>query len=163
MNNQRRPQDNRNRRDNRNPSGPKPQFDTGLIKLDPENLPTNLFSQVAENAAKYAAEWDGNRADKNASKPTQLRKFYDEICMWNEKSQRNPEHFDKYLPFILMLKAKVAYSKGRKHVNENYVNILNHCLSEIEKDEEHGPETLHNLKLFMEAFTGFYKVYGPSN
>ena len=81
--------------------------------------------------------------------------------MWDSKCQTERNRFDEYLPFILMLKAKVAYAQGRKHVNTQYVDILNHCLSELERNTK--PETLHNLKLFMEAFTGFYKVYGPKN
>ena len=146
------------RRDNRNSSG---KFDTNRIVLTKDKLPSNLFSQVAEDAAKYVAEWKDEKGRKKASKPTQLRKFYDEICMWDGKSQTHPDRFDEYLPFILMLKAKVAYSKGRDHVNDAYIKILNHCLAELEKLPE--SKTLHNLKLFMEAFTGFYKVYGPKN
>ena len=124
-------------------------------------LPVKLFSQIAEDAAKNVAEWDGNKSGKTASRPTQLRKFYDEICMWDSKCQADQGRFGEYLPFILMLKAKVAYATGRGHVNQAYVAILNHCLSELESNR--GPETLHNLKFFMEAFTGFYKVYGPKN
>lgn len=151
-------------RSGQNQHGTSPSSDTSSItssiKLTPGSLPTNLFSEIAEKAAKHvASEQNG----QHASKPTQLRKFYDEICMWNDKSQRDPGRFTEYLPFILMLKAKVAYSKGRKHVNQSYVEILNHCLAEIENNQTRGSETLHNLKLFMEAFTGFYKVYGPSN
>ena len=151
------------RQDRRNPGSPTTPFNTNSIKLVADNLPTNLFSQVAEDAAKYVAEWDAQlkRAGKNASKPTQLRKFYDEICMWDDKSQRNRDRFKEDLPFILMLKAKAAYSKGRKHVNEHYEKILNHCLDQLVLDQK--AETLHNLKLFMEAFTGFYKIYKPKD
>lgn len=126
--------------------------------------PTTLFSQVAEDAAKNIAHWDEKTKEpdsKKASKPTQLRKFYDEVCMWDSKCQTEKERFDEYLPFILMLKAKVAYAKGRGHVSQEYVDILNHCLYELESNPE--AETLHKLKFFMEAFTGFYKVYGPKN
>ena len=155
-----RPSQNRSQ-DRRNPGNSTTQFDTNSIKLVADNLPTNLFSQVAEDAAKYVAEWKDRNGNKKPSKSTQLRKFYDEICMWHGKSQINPARFSEYLPFILMLKAKVAYSKGRGHLNDAYEKILNHCLNELEKDQK--PETLHNLKLFIEAFTGFYKVYGPKN
>ncbi len=139
----------------------RPPFSKDRIVLASGELPTDLFSQVAEDAAKHVAAWDGEKAGGNASKPTQLRKFYDEICMWDSKSQRDIDRFDEYLPFILMLKAKVAYSQGRKHVEKTYVDILNHCLAELEKNPKW--KTLHNLKLFMEAFTGFYKVYGSKN
>lgn len=162
MNNQQRRSQDRSQ-ERRNFGYSTPQFNTDSIKLVEDKLPANLFSQVAEDAAKYVAKWDAqqNRPDKNAPKPTQLRKFYDEICMWNDRTQRAPDRFAEYLPLILMLKAKVAYSKGRKHVNEAYSKMLNYCLNQLEQKQE--PETLHNLKLFMEAFTGFYKVYGTQN
>ena len=138
-----------------------PSFEVTRINLTADKLPTGLFSSIAEDAAKYAAEWDDtrNKAGNQASKPTQLRKFYDEVCMWQAKVKNDNKQLDKFLPFILMLKAKVAYSEGRKHVNKPYVNVLNHCLTELETHPK--SQTLHNLKLFMEALTGFYKVYGP--
>ena len=145
----------RNRNGGRN--GPAASFDVEQIVLA-DKLPPDLFSRIAEDAAKYAAESDGKKAGKFASKPTQLRKFYDEICMWHGKVQ-DDEQLDEFLPFILMLKAKVAYSEGRKHVNKQYALILNHCLDQIEKTPKR--DTLRHLKLFMEAFTGFYKVHGP--
>ena len=161
MNHQRGYQDKRH--DRPNPGDTTPRFNTDDIKLVRDGLPTDLFSRVAENSAKYVAEWDDQqgRPGKNASRPTQLRKFYDEICMWDDKSQRNRNRFKEYLPFILMLKAKVAYSKGRKHVNTAYEKMLNHCLDQLVLDPK--VETLHNLKLFMEAFTGFYKIYKPKD
>ena len=151
--NERRPQS----RDNREHS---PSFDVTRIALEADKLPVTLFSEIAKDAAKYVAEWKDDKGRRKPSKPTQLRKFYDEICMWDSKIQTHPERFDKDLPFILMLKAKVAYSKGRDHLNKAYEDILNHCLGQVEKTS--NPKTLHNLKLFMEAFTGFYKVYGPN-
>ncbi len=150
MNNQTRNYPNRRNEKNHAPAS---SFDVKQITLSGK-LPATLFSQIAEDAAK-------NVARDRKSRPTQLRKFYDEICMWDSKCQADKERFDEYLPFILMLKAKVAYASGRGHVNQEYVDILNHCLSELESNP--GSETLHNLKFFMEAFTGFYKVYGPKN
>lgn len=124
------------------------------IKLVSGDLPSNLFSKVAEDAAQLVSA-------KRGPKQSQHRKFYDEICMWDNRCQIAQENFEQHLPFILMLKAKVAYAKGRGHVNNEYESVINRCLGELEKKPE--PETLHNLKLFMEAFTGFYKVHGPNN
>lgn len=125
------------------------------IKLAPGELRSNLFSEVAENAANLVHGF-GRRP-----KQSQHRKFYDEICMWDNKCQSDSKNFEQHLPFILMLKAKVAYAKGRGHVNAQYERVINHCLGELEKKPE--PETLRNLKLFMEAFTGFYKVHEQRN
>ena len=116
-------------------------------KLDPE-----LFNGVAKNAAKAVAS-GGDRVNK----ATQLRKFYDEIVLWDNKVLLHPEKFDEYLPFIRMLNAKVAYAKGRNLVDENFVKLLNNGLKQVI-----CAETLHTFKLFMEAFMGFYKQERPN-
>jgi CRISPR-associated protein Csm2 len=116
-------------------------------KLDPE-----LFNGIARNAAKEVAS-GGDRVNK----ATQLRKFYDEIVLWDNKVLLHPEKFDEYLPFIRMLNAKVAYAEGRKLVDHNFVNLLNNGLKQVV-----CAETLHTFKLFMEAFMGFYKQERPN-
>lgn len=126
------------------------------VKLAPGELSSNLFSEIAEDMAERVYE------DGRGPKQSQHRKFYDEICMWDNKCQNDLEIFKQHLPFILMLKAKVAYAKGRRHINSQYESVINHCLGELEKKPE--PETLRNLKLFMEAFTGFYyKIHEQRN
>lgn len=116
-------------------------------KLDPE-----LFNGIARTAAKEVAS-GGDRVNK----ATQLRKFYDEIVLWDNKVLLHPEKFDEYLPFIRMLNAKVAYAEGRKLVDHHFVNLLNHGLKQVV-----CAETLHTFKLFMEAFMGFYKQERPN-
>jgi CRISPR-associated protein Csm2 len=116
-------------------------------KLDPE-----LFNSVALEAAKNVAS-GGDRVNK----ATQLRKFYDELVLWDNKASMHPEKFDEYLPFIRMLNAKVAYAEGRKLVDRNFVDLLHNGLKQVV-----CAETLHTFKLFMEAFMGFYKQERPN-
>ncbi|WP_305908202.1 type III-A CRISPR-associated protein Csm2 [Methylomarinum sp. Ch1-1] len=118
-------------------------------KLDPE-----LFNSIAQQAAKRIA---GDDRRKNDNKPTQLRKFYDEIVLWDSKVLQHPEKFDEYLPFIRMINAKAAYAKGRKLVDENFVDMVHKGLQQVV-----CPKTLHTFKLFMEAFMGFYKQERPN-
>jgi len=120
-------------------------------KLDPE-----LFNTVAKLAAEKVAS-GGDRVNKS----TQLRKFYDEIVLWDNKLQMHSktiqaDKFGEYLPFIRMLNAKVAYAEGRKLVDHNFVSLLNKSLQQVT-----DTETLHTFKLFMEAFMGFYKQVRP--
>jgi CRISPR-associated protein Csm2 len=122
--------------------------DIAFSDISPE-----LFDEVAERCAKAVAG-DNPRAQTN--KPTQLRRFYDEIVMWENKVASYPGKFPQYLPFIRMINAKVAYAKGRKLVDENYVALLSHCLSQVNSADE-----MRIFKLFMEAFMGFYKVERP--
>jgi CRISPR-associated protein Csm2 len=110
--------------------------------LNPE-----LFNGIAKQAAQAVSA-----ADRNRNKTTQLRRFYDELCMWEEKVARQPEKFDEYLPFIRMLNAKAAYAEGRRLVDRIFVDLLAQTLRETT-----SAETFATCKLFWEAFMGFYK------
>lgn len=127
-----------------------PQHDWAHIKfgskIDPE-----LFSSVALSAAQQVS-----KAGDKVNKPTQLRRFYDELCLWEQRVLEQQESFDDCLPFIRMLNAKVAYAKGRDLVDDTYQSLFQHTLNEI-KDAA----SLRTCKLFWEAFTGFYKQERP--
>ncbi len=120
--------------------------------IDLKTVSADLFDKTAKQKAEVIA------GDTKSNKPTQLRKFYDEIVMWEAKSSQHPDKFAEFLPFIRMLNAKAAYAKGRKLVNEDYVILLNACLQQVECDK-----TMRHFKLFMEAFMGFYKEERPKD
>jgi CRISPR-associated protein Csm2 len=132
---------------------PHPTISTEDIRL--KNIPVTLFSDIArEKAATVHQAGEGKK-----NKSTQLRRFYDELVMWFEKVhfERTPkEREDKYkevAPFIQMLVAKVAYARGRDHVDECFEKLFADLIGKIT-----DAETLRNAKLFMEAFMGFYKA-----
>ena len=110
-----------------------------------------IFSDIAQRAAKHI------KTNKNVNKTTQLRKFYDELTMWNDRVQLVRENkqgkFQELIPFIKMLKAKVAYAEGRKHVDKSFSEVFNRCIDQI-----NNIETLRDAKLFMEAVMGFCKL-----
>ena len=116
-----------------------------------KKLSDNIFSDIAETAAKHISS-------PNQNKASQIRKFYDELAMWDEKIHRNKAEYDKSAPFIHMLKAKVAYAKGRGDVDANLVAILNHLIDQIS-----DPQTLRHAKLFFEAMLGYRKAYETKN
>ncbi|GAB6067603.1 type III-A CRISPR-associated protein Csm2 [Methylothermus subterraneus] len=124
------------------------QFRTADGKIYPE-----LFDQTAERAAKSVAD-----CRKEVNKPTQLRRFYDELVMWEEKVARGPDRFEEFLPFIRMLKAKVAYAKGRKLVDGAFVDLLDQTIDSVRDADD-----LKVAKLFLEAFMGFYKLERPKD
>lgn len=129
-----------------------------LNKIKLTDIAVDLFSEVAHETARIIAR------DSKSNKPTQLRRFYDEIVMWDTRintqstKEKRDKVFDESLPFIRMMNAKVAYAKGRKLVNDDYLDLLNHCLKEA-KD----PRSMRHFKLFMEAFMGFYKLERPKD
>jgi CRISPR-associated protein Csm2 len=118
-------------------------------------LDADLFAGVAKEWAKKVGLEENGR-QRNENKPSQLRKFYDELCMWDERVRVEPQKFAEFLPFICMLNAKVAYARGRKLVDDNYEKLVNLCLAEVT-----NPQTLHHCKTFFEAFMGYYKVVRP--
>jgi CRISPR-associated protein Csm2 len=132
-------------------------LDTGKINLKEPG--TDLFDTVAEDTARKIAEGGPRR-----NKSTQLRRFYDEIVMWDQRIRQLKEeerarvYGTQYLPLIKMLNAKAAYAESRELVDRNFVELLRRGLSQLDPDK---PGVFCNFKLFMEAFMGFYKLHGP--
>ncbi len=130
------------------------QLKTELSKIKTfrsDGINIELFDQLPNRIAKIVAQSSG---DKN--KPTQLRRFYDEIVNWYDKLQDNQDNYKQSLPLIKMINAKVAYAKGRKHVDDTFVTLMKHGIGKLEAEHI---DTFFNFKLFMEAFMGFYKSY----
>jgi CRISPR-associated protein Csm2 len=125
--------------------------DFKLIKLS-KPLDPELFNQTAKTAAEKIAQ------DQKTNKPTQLRRFYDELVLWETRASQQPGKFAEFLPFIRMINAKAAYAEGRKLVNADFVSLIRHTLAEVR-----DPETLNHCKLFWEAFMGFYKQVRPKD
>lgn len=133
---------------------PAPQIDVSDIKFGAV-MPELLFADIAQDKARVIAEAGGGKKNKS----TQLRKFYDELVMWQEKialeqsSEARQQRYKEHVPFIKMLAAKVAYAHGREHVDGCFEKLFSHVIRQID-----SPETLKHAKLFMEAFMGFYKA-----
>lgn len=109
----------------------------------------DLFSDQAERAAAHVS-----RAGKEMNKTSQLRRFYDELVMWQEKVGTDESKFEDCEPYIRMLKAKSAYAKGRKHVDANFRALFDRMI-----DQSTNAATLRQAKLFFEAFMAYYKIY----
>lgn len=132
-----------------------PRITISVADVQLKNIPATLFSDIAENKARTVHE--AGEGKKNKS--TQLRRFYDELVMWYERVQfeRTPTErsakYEEVAPFIQMLVAKVAYARGRDHVDECFETLFAHLIRQIS-----DADSLRHAKLFMEAFMGFYKA-----
>lgn len=129
------------------------QFKTNDGKIDPE-----LFSTQAENAAKEVFQGQLKTSGK-ANKPTQLRKFYDEVLRFDGilksiSSEQQNDEFEKLLPYLKMLNAKAAYAMGRDLITEEFKKFLTQSINQIKNKNDFDMFT----SLF-EAFMGFYKYY----
>lgn len=116
-----------------------------------DTVTTELFDTTADKTASIIS----NSKVNNSS---QLRRFYDELLLWYERANVDDEAFKSTLPFIYMMKSKVAYAVGRKNVDEIFQAFMNNLINQI-KDRK----TLKNAKLFMEAVMGFYKQHRPND
>ncbi|MDR3515411.1 MAG: type III-A CRISPR-associated protein Csm2 [Azospirillaceae bacterium] len=110
-----------------------------------------LFDGTAQAIAQKLAQGDSN-------KPTQIRRFYDEVSRFGDRLWDPVEHQDslkKALPFIRMINARVAYAGERKVdgkylVDENFKIFMRKCLAQVT-----SVETLQNFRFLFEAVIGF--------
>ena len=134
---------------------PSPTISVNDIKLA-SPISENLFADIAQE--KAARVFDA-KAGRKVNESTQLRKFYDELVMWFDKVQlertkdAKAARYTELAPFVKMMNAKVAYARGRGHVDECFEQMFSHLIRQIS-----DAETLKHAKLFMEAFMGFYKA-----
>lgn len=129
------------------------QFRTNDGRLDPE-----LFSVKAEKLAEEV--FSGQlRSNGKTNKPTQLRKFYDEVLRFDGMLKGLPleqqkEEFEKLLPYLKMLNAKAAYAMGRDLVTKEFKDFLFQSLMQVKSKDD-----FDIFAGLFEAFMGFYKYY----
>ncbi len=109
--------------------------------LEKEIVKTNLFSDMAKREVEKFLifyEKDGRkRAAKGTPTSTQIRKFFNDIVAIKNKidtaitDNEKEEKFKKELPYIKMIKAKVAYAKSREKVNNEFEDFINKYIDEI--------------------------------
>lgn len=121
--------------------------------IDPE-----LFSTKAKEIAEEVFEGQ-NRTKGKANKPSQIRKFYDEVLRFDAiikgaKPEKQDEELKKLLPFLKMLNAKVAYAEGRDLVTYEFKQFIKQSLEQINTKED-----FDIFVSLFEAFMGFYKYY----
>ena len=113
-----------------------------------------LFDTQAELQAR-ALNDEGGRSNKN--KPTQIRRFYDELVGWQERIGGDEAKFKQYEAFIRMLNAKVAYAKGRGLVGDEFERWFRDCIKSTT-----SAKALDHFRLHFEAVLGFLKALRPS-
>lgn len=122
-------------------------------------VPTvDLFDGIAERVAQGIAE----EGDGKKNKSTQVRKFYDEFELWNQRIQEanNPQaKLNENLPYIMMLRAKCANAANKKNplISRGFVAFITKCLSDTR--DTPTPATLMNAKLFFECVVAFGKQF----
>ncbi|MDD7473252.1 MAG: type III-A CRISPR-associated protein Csm2 [Bdellovibrionota bacterium] len=117
-----------------------------------------LFSEIAMTHAKKIFD-DGNSTTiKGDNKPSQIRKFYDELVRYNDIVKVDKNKFDECLPLVHMLIPKVAYAHGRKTVTQSFVEFIGNLVKSINDAKDLSVATQ-----FFESFVAFYKFYKPKD
>lgn len=129
-----------------------------------QNPPVNVNIELYEGSDKSKIRIDlfDKQADENAkkiidegkNKINQIRIFYNQFIVINEKINNSEEHFRRQLPYIKMIKARAKYSKGRKNIGDYFENFLLKCVDKV--------NTLEDFRLicsFFETVVGYATYY----
>jgi CRISPR-associated protein Csm2 len=120
-----------------------------------KSVDPTLYSKTAENFAMELAQ-DCKNSKLRLNKPTQLRKFYDEVLRLEMAAKTRKGDWDNILPLVHMITAKAAYAQGRKLVSNNFLDFIKSAVDQIGT-----PEDLKVFTNFFEASMGFYKMHCP--
>lgn len=123
-------------------------------------LRPELFSEDAEAWAKAIdneSEKDKEGKSKN-NKSSQIRRFYDEVLRVESKIAigQSDEDFERELPYLRMLNAKVNYAKARGLVSPKFVEFLKAGIGQVRSRDD-----FEAFKSFFEAFMGFSRGLQP--
>ena len=117
--------------------------------IDPELVDGQALKVARQLVVRYNDRID----QRNSIKSSQLRKFYGDVksleLTWSNQ-QKSDAAFLGILPQIKMLKAKVAYAKGRGVVPQSFVDWINENVDQINKPDDFKAFLLH-----FEAVVGF--------
>lgn len=116
-----------------------------------------LYSEIAEELAKEMKK-EHETEKKKPNKPTQIRRFYDEVTRLNMEARARPGEWDNVIPIVHMLIAKAAYAQGRELVGKTFVDFIRSSVGQVKE-----PKDLSLFANIFEAFMGFYKLYVPKD
>lgn len=124
------------------------------MSIDLKCPSADLFDQQAELFAKSLCTKNERGYLPDTDKPSQLRRFYDQLVQLDERIKQVPADFETLLPEIRLLNAHIAYAHGRKLVSDTFRRQMQHIIRSIEGT----PDTLHTARLFFEATLGFLRA-----
>jgi len=110
---------------------------------------TTLFSEIAFKYSEIISS-----KDKKKNKRSQLRKFYDEVLFFYDRLKGEKDKFQQFLPYIKLIRAKLYYSVGRKHITDEFRTMVESCLNQVETWDD-----FEVFKNFFEAFMGYYRYH----
>lgn len=144
---------------------PNPVKITSFYKADGKTVQEDLFDSVALNVAK-SFKGKNKKGNDIGVTSTQLRRIFDEVKRFEQILSLQENQWEKQLPYIKMIKSKVAYSVARaakqkseeKGVYKNLEAFISSGIDLIKTQEDY-----HIFVNLFEAAYGFYYELAPSN
>ncbi|AUH01866.1 type III-A CRISPR-associated protein Csm2 [Prodigiosinella confusarubida] len=106
-----------------------------------------FFDDDAQKFAEQLAQYG------KKGKPTQLRRFYDQLQQLEQRINGDEEKLALYLPEIRMISAHLAYAKGRELISDEFCQTMQNLIRSINTCQH-----LKNGRLFFEATLGFLRA-----
>lgn len=136
-----------------------------FYKADGKTVDENLFDSMALNIAKSFKGKNKKGQDIGVTS-TQLRRIFDEVKRFEQILTLKENQWEKQLPYIKMIKSKVAYSVARaakqkseeKGIYKNLEHFISSGIDLIKTQEDY-----HIFVNLFEAAYGFYYELAPSN
>ena len=136
-----------------------------FYKDDGKTVKPDLFDSVAKKVAESFKGKDRSGKDIGVTS-TQLRRIFDEVKRFEQILTLQENQWEKQLPYIKMIKSKVAYAVARaskqksaeKGVYNNLEAFISSGIDLIKTQEDY-----HIFVNLFEAAYGFYYELAPSS
>ena len=133
--------------------------------MDNKTIKEDLFDTVAKSVAESFKGKNKKGFDIGVTS-TQLRRIFEEVKRFEQILLSSEEQWEKQLPYIKMIKSKVAYTVARaskqksdeKGVYKNLEVFISSCIDLIKKQEDY-----HIFVILFEAAYGFYYDLAPKS
>lgn len=144
---------------------PEPVKVLSFYKDDNKTIKEDLFDTVAKAVAESFKGKNKKGFDIGVTS-TQLRRIFEEVKRFEQILLSSEDQWEKQLPYIKMIKSKVAYTVARaskqksdeKGVYKNLEVFISSCIDLIKKQEDY-----HIFVNLFEAAYGFYYDLAPKS
>lgn len=122
-----------------------------------KDLEPKVFADEDGYADVISRRLAQERSIRPKLKTSQLRKFFGAIRDIEREKEWNKMETQFYL-----LKPKLANSRGRELIPEEFYQVMKVCMSKVDKGTDKDKvENFNSMVEFLEAIVAYYKYYNP--
>lgn len=122
-----------------------------------KDLEPKVFADEDGYADVISYKLANDRRIRPKLKTSQLRKFFGAI-----RDIEREDDWKKMETQFYLLKPKLANSRGRELIPEEFYQVMKVCMSKVDKgNDEDKVENFKCMVDFLEAIVAYYKYYNP--